>query len=158
MDCSKIVSTLVLGPRGAVPVLTFVPVSFLSVSTERMYPGITKSKIKIKNDSFLLTFQECLQWSPDCSLYHWLDLGKRSSSCMGLINNFHNWKCKTFTSHLVFLSHWQAGRLGVGLLEDAQCSSLLIQIHCWYGRKHALRFCNIMKVAGFKKIYQFPKI
>lgn len=48
---------LVLKPRATVPVLTFVPIGFLSVSTERMYPAITKSKIKIKNDSFLLTVQ-----------------------------------------------------------------------------------------------------
>jgi len=48
---------LVLEPRGALPVLTFVPIGFLSVSTERMYPAITKSKTEIKKDSFLLTVQ-----------------------------------------------------------------------------------------------------
>lgn len=57
MDCSKIIPMLVLEPRAAMPVLTFVSIGFLSVSTERMYPAITKSKVKIKKYYFLLTVQ-----------------------------------------------------------------------------------------------------
>lgn len=66
------------------PVLMCVGIGFLSVSSEGMYPVITKNKAKIKmillTNSSMVFIMKLID--------HRLDLGKRSSNSMRLIKEF----------------------------------------------------------------------